>query len=138
MSSATRPPGGSGHVHHFFNDPVSISWFRLSSLKAILWFGGVSHGDLIHGSILLADTLQTGLTPRQAAAAGTNRLLTPEYIDGMLAREQRMSTYPASGVSIPHGMFEKPRAKSSKPAFPSCRSRRAWLWDEEGEKKPTW
>jgi mannitol/fructose-specific phosphotransferase system IIA component len=28
------------------------------------------------------------------------------YIDGMLAREQSMSTYLGSGVSIPHGMFE--------------------------------
>jgi mannitol/fructose-specific phosphotransferase system IIA component len=28
------------------------------------------------------------------------------YVDGMLAREQSMSTYLGSGVSIPHGMFE--------------------------------
>lgn len=28
------------------------------------------------------------------------------YIDGMLAREESMSTYLGSGVSIPHGMFE--------------------------------
>lgn len=28
------------------------------------------------------------------------------YIDGMLAREQSMSAYLGSGVSIPHGMFE--------------------------------
>ena len=30
----------------------------------------------------------------------------PAYIDGMLTREQSMSTYLGSGVSIPHGMFE--------------------------------
>lgn len=30
----------------------------------------------------------------------------PAYVDGMLAREQSMSTYLGSGVSIPHGMFE--------------------------------
>ena len=30
----------------------------------------------------------------------------PAYVDGMLAREQSMSTYLGSGVSIPHGLFE--------------------------------
>lgn len=30
----------------------------------------------------------------------------PPYIDGMLAREESMSTYLGSGVSIPHGLFE--------------------------------
>ena len=29
----------------------------------------------------------------------------PKYIDGMLAREETMSTYVGNGVSIPHGMF---------------------------------
>lgn len=32
--------------------------------------------------------------------------VTPEYIDGMLAREKTMSTYLGNGVSIPHGEFE--------------------------------
>jgi phosphocarrier protein FPr len=30
----------------------------------------------------------------------------PEYIDGMLAREQSMSTSLGNGVAIPHGVFE--------------------------------
>jgi mannitol/fructose-specific phosphotransferase system IIA component len=30
----------------------------------------------------------------------------PAYIDGMLAREESMSTFLGSGVSIPHGVFE--------------------------------
>lgn len=30
----------------------------------------------------------------------------PPYIEGMLAREESMSTYLGSGVSIPHGLFE--------------------------------
>src|SRR5258706_2746243 len=30
----------------------------------------------------------------------------PEYIDGMLAREQSMSTSLGNGVAIPHGMHE--------------------------------
>lgn len=30
----------------------------------------------------------------------------PAYIDGMLAREQTMSTYVGNGVAIPHGQFD--------------------------------
>lgn len=30
----------------------------------------------------------------------------PEYIDGMLAREQSMSTSLGNGVAIPHGVYE--------------------------------
>jgi phosphocarrier protein FPr len=30
----------------------------------------------------------------------------PAYVDGMLAREETMSTYLGNGVAIPHGMFE--------------------------------
>ncbi len=29
----------------------------------------------------------------------------PEYVDGMLAREQSMSTSLGNGVAIPHGIF---------------------------------
>ncbi len=29
-----------------------------------------------------------------------------EYVDGMLAREETMSTYLGSGVSIPHGQYD--------------------------------
>lgn len=32
--------------------------------------------------------------------------VTAAYIDGMLAREESMSTYLGNGVSIPHGQFE--------------------------------
>jgi mannitol/fructose-specific phosphotransferase system IIA component len=32
--------------------------------------------------------------------------VTPSYIDGMLAREQTMSTYIGNGVAIPHGQFD--------------------------------
>ena len=32
--------------------------------------------------------------------------VTPDYVDGMLAREQTMSTYIGNGVAIPHGQFE--------------------------------
>ncbi len=32
--------------------------------------------------------------------------VSPAYIEGMLAREETMSTYLGSGVSIPHGLYE--------------------------------
>lgn len=32
--------------------------------------------------------------------------VTPEYVDGMLEREDTMSTYLGNGVAIPHGMHE--------------------------------
>ena len=32
--------------------------------------------------------------------------VTPDYVEGMLAREQTMSTYIGNGVAIPHGQFE--------------------------------
>lgn len=36
----------------------------------------------------------------------TTGCVLPAYIDGMLKREESMSTYLGSGVSIPHGIFE--------------------------------
>jgi mannitol/fructose-specific phosphotransferase system IIA component len=32
--------------------------------------------------------------------------VAPKYVEGMVAREQSMSTYIGNGVSIPHGQFE--------------------------------
>ncbi len=32
--------------------------------------------------------------------------VAPAYVDGMLAREESMSTYIGNGVAIPHGQFE--------------------------------
>lgn len=32
--------------------------------------------------------------------------VTPNYIDGMFAREEMMSTYLGNGVAIPHGQFD--------------------------------
>ncbi len=32
--------------------------------------------------------------------------VAPKYIDGMLAREETMSTYIGNGVAIPHGQFD--------------------------------
>ena len=35
-----------------------------------------------------------------------NGCVTPEYVEGMLARETTMSTYLGFGVSIPHGEYD--------------------------------
>lgn len=59
--------------------------------------------------------------------------VTPEYIDGMLAREQSMSTYLGSGVSIPHGMFEN-REQILKTGISVLQIPAGVVWDEEGEK----
>ncbi|MCB0213281.1 MAG: PTS sugar transporter subunit IIA [Anaerolineae bacterium] len=39
--------------------------------------------------------------------------VTPEYVEGMLAREETMSTYIGNGVAIPHGQFENKAAIKS-------------------------
>jgi len=36
----------------------------------------------------------------------TSGCVLPEYVDGMLTREQSMSTSLGNGVAIPHGIFE--------------------------------
>ena len=65
-------------------------------------------------SILSKERIQLGgrAADRSDAIPQAGQLLVqtgcvkPEYIDGMLGREQSMSTYLGSGVSIPHGLFE--------------------------------
>ncbi|MCB0165072.1 MAG: PTS sugar transporter subunit IIA [Anaerolineae bacterium] len=39
--------------------------------------------------------------------------VTADYVEGMLAREQTMSTYIGNGVAIPHGQFENKAAIKS-------------------------
>lgn len=55
--------------------------------------------------------LQAVVTSKEDAIRQAGELLVasgcvrPDYIQGMLAREQTMSTYIGNGVSIPHGQF---------------------------------
>ena len=65
-------------------------------------------------AILSVDRIQLGATAvhksdaiRQAGQllVGSGCVL-PAYVDGMLAREETMSTYLGNGVSIPHGQFD--------------------------------
>ena len=65
-------------------------------------------------TILSVDTVRLNVpaTNKESAIRLAGELLveaghvTPSYIDGMLAREQTMSTYIGNGVAIPHGQFE--------------------------------
>ena len=56
--------------------------------------------------------LNTPTTSKEEAIKQAGALLvkggyvTSDYIDGMLAREETMSTYIGNGVAIPHGQFE--------------------------------
>ena len=65
-------------------------------------------------AILEADRIKLGATADSKADAirQAGELLVasgcvePGYVDGMLAREDTMSTYLGNGVSIPHGQYE--------------------------------
>lgn len=64
--------------------------------------------------ILTPDRIQLGAAPRdkEDAIRQAGELLVrsgcvaPEYVTGMLAREETMSTYLGNGVAIPHGQFD--------------------------------
>jgi mannitol/fructose-specific phosphotransferase system IIA component len=92
-------------------------------------------------AILSTDRIQLGAhaADRSDAIKQAGQLLvqtgcvTPEYIDGMLAREQSMSTYLGSGVSIPHGLFEN-REHILKTGISVLQIPAGVEWDEEGEK----
>lgn len=57
-------------------------------------------------------SLQANATDKADAIRQAGQLLvksgcvTPEYIDGMLKREESMSTSLGNGVAIPHGVYE--------------------------------
>jgi PTS system mannitol-specific IIA component len=57
-------------------------------------------------------SLQTSATDKVDAIRKAGELLVksgcvlPEYVDGMLKREESMSTSLGNGVSIPHGVYE--------------------------------
>jgi len=65
-------------------------------------------------AILSLDTIQLNAptTDKTGAIRLAGELLVkaghvaPSYVDGMLAREETMSTYIGNGVAIPHGQFD--------------------------------
>lgn len=56
----------------------------------------------------------------------------PEYIDGMLAREQSMSTSLGNGVAIPHGIYEN-REHILQTGISVLQLTEGIVWDEEDE-----
>jgi len=61
--------------------------------------------------------------------------VTPRYVDGMLAREQTMSTYIGNGVAIPHGQFDdKESIKSTGISVVQLLDGIVWDEDDEDEK----
>jgi phosphocarrier protein FPr len=62
----------------------------------------------------------------------TSGCVLPQYVDGMLAREQSMSTSLGNGVAIPHGIFEN-REHILKTGISVLQLKDGVEWDE-GEK----
>jgi len=58
--------------------------------------------------------------------------VTPEYVDGMLKREESMSTYLGSGVAIPHGVFEN-KDHILQTGISVLQLPQGVAWDEDGE-----
>ncbi len=56
----------------------------------------------------------------------------PEYIDGMLAREQSMSTSLGNGVAIPHGIYEN-REHILQTGISVLQLTEGIVWDEEDD-----
>jgi mannitol/fructose-specific phosphotransferase system IIA component len=91
-------------------------------------------------SILSKDriSLQTSAADKADAIRKAGELLVksgcvlPEYVDGMLTREQSMSTSLGNGVAIPHGMDEN-RAQVLKTGISVLQLKDGIEWDE-GEK----
>ena len=74
----------------------------------------VVNGNPAEMSVLTAESVQlkAQATDKLDAIVQSGRLLVkagcvpPSYVDGMLAREQVLSTYLGNGIAIPHGRFE--------------------------------
>ena len=83
-------------------------------------------------------SLQASATDKADAIRKAGELLVtsgcvlPAYVDGMLAREQSMSTSLGNGVSIPHGIFEN-REHILKTGISVLQLKDGVEWDE-GEK----
>lgn len=81
--------------------------------------------------------LQASAADKQDAIRQAGRLLVdsgcvlPQYVEGMLRREQSMSTNMGNGVAIPHGVYEN-REHILKTGISFLQLTEAVPWDEEG------
>ena len=91
-------------------------------------------------AILSTDTVRLNqpTVDKKSAIKSAGELLveagyvTPDYVDGMLAREETMSTYIGNGVAIPHGQFENKEA-IHKTGISVVQYPEGVLWDEEDD-----
>ena len=58
--------------------------------------------------------------------------VTPSYVEGMLKREESMSTYLGSGVAIPHGVYEN-KEDVKQTGISVLQLPQGVAWDEDGE-----
>ena len=83
-------------------------------------------------------SLQASATDKAEAIRKAGELLVssncvlPEYIDGMLAREQSMSTSLGNGVAIPHGIYEN-REHILQTGISVLQLTEGIVWDDEDE-----
>jgi len=62
----------------------------------------------------------------------TSNCVTSEYVEGMLKREESMSTYLGSGVAIPHGIYEN-KEHVLQTGISVLQLPQGVEWDEDGE-----
>ena len=91
-------------------------------------------------SILSVETIKLNVptTDKESAIKLAGELLvkgghvSPAYVDGMLAREQTMSTYIGNGVAIPHGQFDD-KANIHSTGISVVQFLDGVLWDDDDE-----
>ena len=91
-------------------------------------------------SILSVETIKLNVptTDKESAIKLAGELLvkgghvSPAYVDGMLAREQTMSTYIGNGVAIPHGQFDD-KANIHSTGISVVQFLVGVLWDDDDE-----
>lgn len=91
-------------------------------------------------SILAKERIQLNVTAANRTEAirkagdllVTSGCVLPEYVDGMLKREESMSTYLGSGVAIPHGIYEN-KEHVIQTGISVLQLPQGVEWDEDGE-----
>ena len=91
-------------------------------------------------SILAKERIQLNVTATNRTEAirkagdllVTSGCVLPEYVDGMLKREESMSTYLGSGVAIPHGIYEN-KEHVIQTGISVLQLPQGVEWDEDGE-----
>jgi len=84
--------------------PAKVSFYLSFVTDTILITMPILSKDRI--SLQATATDKAGAIRRAGDLLVTSGCVLPAYVDGMLAREQSMSTSLGNGVAIPHGIYE--------------------------------